>query len=865
MPQSDDSMQPTSDPRWLRVRDLFEGAFELPPAERERWVGERVGDDEALRAEVLELLAIEQRSSDFMAGETSASSLGLGADTFLDRLVGRELAGYTIDRLIAKGGMGAVYQARQRTPRRDVALKTLARPDVSADAHRRFRLEVEVLGRLQHPGIARIYDGGTLEIDGHALPYLAMELVSGARDIVDFANVHDLDVRARVELFRTVCDAVHEGHRLGIVHRDLKPANLLVDQQGRAKVIDFGLARVLDEAASEFSSMHTLEGRILGTLEYMSPEHVSGRPEQVDVRSDVYSLGCVLFELTSGRTPRKLRGLSISQAIHRIEREAIAEPRELPRPLRAIVMACLEHDPDRRYVSAAALSMDLQRWLAGQTVLAQRARFASAVASFSRRNRALLLGSLGVIAALAIGLVFATREARRANDASRDATSEAESAYAIGDFLSSMTSAVNAYDRGEDVRVVDMLEQGDARLDEVVDPRAAAVARAVVGAGFLNLGQLQRARELLVPAVERLEALAPSDAPTRLQAEAALAQLLEQEGRFDEAILLARRILPRAEARFGSGAALPCTVQTTLGLALHRSGSFDEAEAVFRAVMPWYERNRARNARTLATMHDRLGQVHLARRELEPAERELVAARELLAEVGAEGSLQATSVAMTLSQILAAQHDIEGVLAVLQGVRRQFLARKGTARNVCEVTLFIVQTLLQLQRPAEAQEELAPVRAICMEVEAQPGPLTHSLITTEARTALVVGDFETARNRALEALELGGTLVPQGHPHDHINRVVLSAAQEGLGRIDEALASLAAGAAPAEAVYGRTSIEYFKLRRIGVELLLRAGRRDDANAHARATLTLLPPDTADPIPSQWHEALVHAGARLGGS
>jgi tetratricopeptide (TPR) repeat protein len=484
------------------------------------------------------------------------------------------------------------------------------------------------------------------------------------------------------------------------------------------------------------------------------------------------------------------------------------------------------------------------------------------VASFSRRNRAVLIGSLGVIVALAIGLVLATREARRANDASRDATSEAESAYAIGEFLSTMTSAVSAYDRGEDVRVVDMLEQGEARLDEVSDPRAATVARAVVGAGFLNLGRLQRARELLVPAVERLEALVPGDAPTRLQAEAALAQLLEQEGRFDEAIRLARRILPRAEARFGPGTALPCTVQRTLGVALQRSGSLDEAEAVFRAVMPSYERNRARNARPLATMHNLLGQIHLARHELEAGERELVAARELLAEVGAEGSLQATSVAMTLTHVLAAQRDIEGVLAVLLDVRRQFLARKGTARNVCEVTLFIVQTLLELQRPVEAQQELAAMRASCAEVEAEPGPLTHSLIATEARTALVVGDFETARSRALEALELGGVLVPQGHPHDHVNRVVLSAAQAGLGRVDEALASLAFGAAPAEAVYGRASVEYFKLRRIGVELLVRAGRHDEADAYARATLELLPPDTAEPIPEQWHEALVIAGARL---
>ena len=857
-------MQPPSDPRWLRVRDLFEAAFELPLAERERWVSEHAADDEALRAEVLELLAIEQRSSTFLAGDASSSSLDLSADSFLDRLVGRDLGGYTIDRLIAKGGMGAVYQARQRTPRRDVALKTLARPDGSAEAHRRFRLEVEVLGRLQHPGIARIYDGGTLDVDGHALPYLAMELVSNARDIVDFANERSLGMRARIELFRTVCDAVHEGHRRGIVHRDLKPANLLVDEHGRAKVIDFGLARVLDEAADELSSMHTLEGRILGTIEYMSPEHVSGRPEHVDVRSDVYGLGCVLFELTTGHTPRKLRGLSLSQAIHRIEREEISTPRELPRPLRAIVMACLEHDPERRYLSAAALSLDLERWLTGQTVLAQRARVASVVASFSRRNRAVLIGSFGVIVALAIGLVIATSEARRANAASRDALSEAESAYAIGDFLSTMTSAVNAYDRGEDVRVVDMLEQGAARLHEVSDPRAAAVAHAVVGAGFLNLGELQRARELLVPAVERLEALAPGDAPTRLQAEAALAQLLEQEGRFEEAILLARYILPRAEARFGPGTALPCTVQTTLGLGLLRSGSFDEAEAVFRSLIPSFERDRAKNARTLAAMHNRLGQIHLARRELEAAERELLAAQTLLAEGGADGSLQATSVAMTLAQVLAGQQDIEGVLEVLLDVRRQFLARKGTARNVCEVTLNIVQTLLQLQRPLEAQQELASMRPTCAEVEAEPGPLTHSLLSTEARTSLVVGDFEAARSRALEAIELGEALVPRGHPHDHVNRVVLSAAQAGLGRVDEALTSLAAGAAPAEAVYGRTSVEYFKLRRIGVELLVRAGRRDEADAHARATLALLPPDTDEPIPTQWQEALVHAGAHLGG-
>ena len=286
-----------------RVRHLFEAVVDLPEAERGDALDRLCGEEAALRAEVVELLERHDGADGFLDpidrldGAIAGSSSGT--------TVGESVGSYSIERQIASGGMGIVYEATQAKPARRVALKMMRLDLSSSDARRRFEFETEVLGRLQHPAIAQIFDAGVhRNAQGVDVPYFAMEFVVDACTIVEFVGRQRLDVRARVRLFADVCDAIHHGQQKGVIHRDLKPSNVLIGVDGRPKVIDFGIARATDPDGTTAKTMQ----QVVGTLQYMSPEQLSGDPDAIDVRTDVYGLGAVLYEVLCGEPPHAVRG-----------------------------------------------------------------------------------------------------------------------------------------------------------------------------------------------------------------------------------------------------------------------------------------------------------------------------------------------------------------------------------------------------------------------------------------------------------------------------------------------------------------------------------------------------------------------------
>ena len=329
---------------------------------------------------------------------------------------------YRVLSLIGFGGMGGVYEAVQEDPRRRVALKIIKPGGVSEQALRRFRFEAQVLGTLQHPGIAQIYEAGTFEDEYGERPYYAMEFIAGAKPLTEYARLNDLSLDDRLELFERVCDAVHHGHQKGIIHRDLKPDNILVDASGNPKIIDFGVARTTD-ADVAIKTMQTSYGQILGTLQYMSPEQVEGDPSNLDTRSDVYALGVILYELLCDQLPYDVKQKALHEAIRVIQEDPPDRPSTITRVIRGdietITLKAIEKQRDRRYDSAASFGRDIKRYLDSEPIEARRASMGYQLMMFSKRHRVTVGAAVMVVLAITVGLVLfwvSWARAERLND-----------------------------------------------------------------------------------------------------------------------------------------------------------------------------------------------------------------------------------------------------------------------------------------------------------------------------------------------------------------------------------------------------------------------------------------------------------------
>ena len=383
--------------------------------------------------------------------------------------------------VLGEGGMGVVYDAVQDQPHRSIALKVIRAERASPEMLRRFARESEVLGRLQHAGIAQIYEAGTAESPGGPQPYFAMELVRGV-SLTTYGAQSCTTHRERLELFAQVCDAVHYAHQRGVIHRDLKPPNILVDAEGKPKVLDFGVARITDADAQ--NTRATEVGQIVGTLQYMSPEQVSGDPLDVDTRTDVYSLGVILYELLAGRPPYDLSPIPIMAAINVI---ATVDPpllgasdRQLKGDVETIVAKAIEKDKERRYGSAAALASDIRRFLHDEPITARPPSTAYQLRKFTHRHRGLVSGIAVAVLVLIAGSVVSTILALRARAAEASAVlgrQEAQSARTLADQrrIDAETQRATA----DTARAVAVRERALAVSNATQARREAAKARAV--------------------------------------------------------------------------------------------------------------------------------------------------------------------------------------------------------------------------------------------------------------------------------------------------------------------------------------------------------------------------------------------------
>ncbi|HVJ82140.1 MAG TPA: serine/threonine-protein kinase, partial [Planctomycetia bacterium] len=536
-------------------------------------------------------------------------------------VLGTIIAGrYTLAEVIGEGGMGSVYLARQTEPvKRQVALKLIRTGMDSAAVNRRFEAERQALAVMDHPNIARIYDGG---LTPTGQPFFVMELVPGV-PITRYCDERRLDIRARLALFVTTCQAVQHAHQKGIIHRDLKPANVLVAEvDGRPvpKVIDFGVAKATEQKLTDTSIADL--GLIIGTPAYMSPEQADPSSADVDTRTDVYALGVILYELLTGAPPfdvrRFRRGailemlrmvreeepprpstkLSTSEALPSVAANRSIEPAKLSRSLRGdldvVVMKALEKDRARRYETAAAFARDVERYLADEVVEARPPSAAYRLSKFLRRNKAtvtatglVVLAIIGGMVGTTLGMVRAKAAETLAKERLEDVVKERDlkeaarkDAVAIVDFLSSVFKSPSPHRDGRTITMAENLDAAAKRLDEdlAAQPAERANLRASLAVSYRALGLPHQAIPLEQRVLEYYRgALGPED-PKTLRAMNNLIMAYYSADRREEGMKLADESLTLR--RKVDGPEHEDTIRAMIHLAAFKLASGRAAEAL---------------------------------------------------------------------------------------------------------------------------------------------------------------------------------------------------------------------------------------------------------------------------------------------
>jgi tetratricopeptide (TPR) repeat protein len=511
-----------------RLGDLFLSAIRLDGAPRAAFLDEVCGSDMALREQLEGML----RHHLTPAVDLDRPVADVHSLMALEEAMPARIGPYRLVRPIGCGGMAIVYLAEQSQPKREVAIKLIRPGCFSPGLVKRFEMEIETLGRLRHPAIAQILEAGTSRLpDGTPVPYFAMEYVPG-KPLLEFAREAALDVSARVRLLQAICAGVQAAHRQGVIHRDLKPGNVLVtrdEETGRPKpkILDFGVARTTEPLGD--SVFHTMAGQIVGTLPYMSPEQISGDPTAVDIRSDVYALGVIGFELLSDRSPYATTPRSYTEWITVIANEPARKLGALVGAARgdleAVIDQALAKDPARRYQTAVEFADDLERVLRGEPIEARRDTMLTSMRRHATRYRWAIAASVGVAGALGLFAWHAWRQSeelralakaeQNARSVADDRADEAREARDLANSEAQRARAVTAYvldtlgmvdpdvSRTADAGVRRMLDASAASADRLRDqPDVEAGVRALLGRAYYAYGAPAEARSQLMRAIK---------------------------------------------------------------------------------------------------------------------------------------------------------------------------------------------------------------------------------------------------------------------------------------------------------------------------------------------------------------------------
>ncbi|MEM9066797.1 MAG: serine/threonine-protein kinase [Planctomycetota bacterium] len=573
-----------------RALEIFDKVVDLEGDDRSEQIERLCAGDEDLRSTVQKLLELAEGTR---TGRLVTEGGGIEA-VVRDVLPGsvelpEQIGRYRILSEIGRGGMGVVFEAEQDDPKRRVALKVVRRDLASAEVLRRFRRESQLLGRLEHPGIAQIFEAGTSE---GGSPYFAMELIRG-QPLDAFLNERSPSRDDVIRLFEQICDAVQHAHQKGVIHRDLKPANVLIwadapteagDALGyastisaelgsvRPKILDFGVARLV-ESEDPNVTVHTQAGQIMGTLAYMSPEQFGNDPGAVDARSDIYSIGVMLYRALSGTMPHDFGSAPLAE-VARIVTETDPKPlgsieASLRGDLETIVAAAMSRDPDRRYASAASLGEDLRRFRHDEPISARPASALYQLSKFARRNRALVGGALVSVLILIAGVIGTSTGLLSALRANAALEQRNEQLAEVSRFQQTQLARIDPENMGATLREylvanvpedeLRAFEHGLARSNlttaalQMLESDIFQPTRTAIEAGFSDQAEVRASLlqslgvttgelglpEIAIPVLREAEstyagALGP-EATQTLDAQQRVAKLLVDQARYDEA------------------------------------------------------------------------------------------------------------------------------------------------------------------------------------------------------------------------------------------------------------------------------------------------------------------------------------------
>lgn len=747
---------------------------------------------------------------------------------------------------IARGGQGVVYSAVQRSTRRRVAIKVMLDGALaSGAARRRFEREIELVATLKDPSIVGVYDSG-LTPDGQL--YLVMEYVQGLP--LDHALAADersdahAPIRGVLEIMAVIADAVQHAHQRGVIHRDLKPSNILVDANNLPHILDFGLAKLerptpVDAKAGTHAI--SISGQFMGSVPWSSPEQAAGNPDNIDSRTDVYSLGVILYQLLTGKFPYDVTG-GLKATLDHITTSIPTLPRtlrhEIDNDLSTVLNRALAKEPERRYQSAGELSADLRAYLAGELIAARRDSAWYTLRRTMRRYRIIAIAGVCVLAATVVGLLVsllalneARTQRRHAQAQTTIATGQAQRSRALYTFVSNMLTAADPGIDSRDMRVVDVLDDASTSADATLagQDEARASVRSLLSTAYRNLGEydkslheadlgiaifagkeaetseellllkvakaatltdlehIDEARLLATQASDTAHSLYGDDDARSIEADATLAVVLDFEGKVAQAEKLKRDVWSRSERVFGKESREALTAAGNLGHTLYTAGKFDETIELLEDVIA---RSEAAFGMYDITTTAPMSTLPAAYEEKGYTEKALAMKKDVWERFERSYGPDNPSTLVLASNYADSLYSLERYEEGLPIAKRALDGLQRTMgeghTNAIRSTTMVASFLKELGRPDEALALELSTIDIAVERLGAHDTLVGYLRNNVSMTYRKMDRFEQAEAELRRAIEDCAPAFPAQHPMPDMLRYNLAATLRDQGRMDEA-------------------------------------------------------------------------------